>query len=253
MLDDQPIGAERGRRPGGGWHAGKRRGRGVSVPEWGQIVAGVARRQGAGVAADPDIRPVAAGIVGRFNERLAAGPSASGRLGLVVPAGRPVAHADFVRGWLLGQGALLVSADAGRVTGTTAPPRRFPFLEGQAACPSRAEPIAIRLGDDVAGKLAGSWLILRGTSDRATPMTGTITCAQGTDRCEIQSDEGGFARGWGGGGPTRYDRAWAFGGMRTFRFTPDGGRLSGRVFDDGVHIGNLKSNGITISAQAKGS
>jgi len=195
---------------------------------------------------------------GGFAEGVAAGQAAGGRFGLaevdvVAPAGKAVVHKDFLRGWFLAQGANLVSAGAGRVAVATPVPRRLWRFEGSAAYPGRNEPIAIRIGDDGAGKLAGAWLTLRGTPDRATPMTGTITCI-GADRCTVQSDDGGFAQAWNPAPSAKADfkSEWPFGGMRSFAFDLASDRLTGKVSDDSVYIGpDTNKNSIAITAVAK--
>ena len=194
---------------------------------------------------------------GGFGEGLAAGRGAGGQFGLaevhlVAPAGHPVAHQPFLRGWLLGQGAQLASAGSGRVATATAAPRRTWSFEGTAAYPAGNEPVAIRLGDDGAGKLAGAWLTLRGLPDRATPMTGTITCPA-PDHCLIQSDDAGFAQIWNpkpGPEPT-FGNDWPFAGMRRFTLEVRGNQLTGKVYDDGVHIGETDSDALPITATRK--
>lgn len=195
---------------------------------------------------------------GGFAEGVAAGQAAGGRFGLaevdmVAPTGKPVAHKDFLRGWFLAQGANLASAGSGRVAVATPVPRRLWRFEGEAAYPTRNEAVTIRIGEDGAGKLAGTWLTLRGTPDRATPMTGTITCSA-ADRCTIQSDDGGFAQAWNpaAGGEPKFNSEWPFGGMRGFAFDLTGDRLTGKVSDDGVYIGpDTSKNSIAITATAK--
>jgi hypothetical protein len=203
-----------------------------------------------------DLSPLSSS--GGFSEGVTAGRAAGGRFGLaevdiVAPAGKPVSHKEFLRGWFLAQGANLASAGSGRVALATPVPRHLWRFEGQAAYPGRQEAVAIRVGDDGAGKLAGAWLTLRGTPDRATPMTGTITCSA-ADRCSIQSDDGGFAQAWNPapGGEPKFESLWPFGGMRSFAFALAGDRLTGTVSDDSVYIGpDTNRNSIAIAATTK--
>jgi hypothetical protein len=203
-----------------------------------------------------DLSPLSAS--GGFAEGVAAGRAAGGRFGwaevdLVAPAGKPVAHRDFLRGWFLAQGGNLASAGSGRVALATPVPRRLWRFEGEAAYPGRQEAVTIRIGDDGAGKLAGAWLTLRGTPDRATPMTGTITCSA-PDRCAIQSDDGGFAQAWNPApaGVPKFDNEWPFGGMRSFGFALTGDRLTGSVSDESVYLGtDTNKNSIAITATTK--
>lgn len=191
---------------------------------------------------------------GGFLEGLAAGRAAGGQLSLaqvhlVAPAGRPVAHKAFLQGWLLGQGAQLASAGAGRVATVTAPPRRLWSFQGTVAYPTGGEPVVLRIGDDGAGKLAGAWLTMRGTPDRSTPMTGTIACSV-ADHCTIQSDDGGFAQVWNPkpGAEPSFGNDWPFAGMRRFAFELRGNQLTGKVYDDDVHIGDSDRNALAIEA-----
>lgn len=195
---------------------------------------------------------------GGFAEGLAAGRAAGGRFALaevdvVAPAGKAPAHAEFLRGWFLGQSAHLASVAAGRVGTATPPPARLRAFVGTAAYPGGAESVDIRIGDDGNGKLAASWLTLKGTPDRATPMTGTITC-QEPDRCTIRSDDGGFAQAWNPnpGATAAFDSEWPFAGMRNFAFDQKGVRLTGKISDDGIYIGNdTARDSIAIDAAAK--
>jgi hypothetical protein len=171
---------------------------------------------------------------------------------LVTPPGRAPAHKAFLEGYFLAQAANLVSYSPGRVGRPTSPPMRLSTFVGEAAYPERKEAVLIRLGADADGKLSGSWLTLRGTPDRPTPMTGRITCSG--EQCRIESDDGGFAQAWSDGpaGAPSFNGDWPFAGMRNFSFAVDGQRISGRVYDDAVYIGeDTTKNSIAVNGMKK--
>jgi hypothetical protein len=182
----------------------------------------------------------------------AAGSFNHAEVHLVTPSGRALAHKAFLQGYFLAQAGRLASYSAGRVGTPTSPPTRLSTFIGEAAYPERKEAVLIRLAADADGKLSGSWLTLRGTPDRATPMTGRMTC--GADQCRVESDDGGFAQTWSysPSGAPRFDGEWPFAGMRNFSFVVSEGRISGRVYDEAVYIGEDTSrNSIEISGVRK--
>lgn len=182
----------------------------------------------------------------------AAGSFNHAEVHLVTPPGRPPANNRFLEGYFLAQAGNLVSYSTGRVGRPTSPPVRLATFVGEAAYPERNEAVLIRLAADSDGKLSGSWLTLRGTPDRPTPMSGRMTCS--ADQCRVESDDGGFAQAWSNGSPgaPRFNGDWPFAGMRNFTFAVNGAQVSGRVYDDAVYIGeDTTKNSISINAIKK--
>jgi hypothetical protein len=178
-----------------------------------------------------------------FDQGAAAGRSAGGDLGLsevhiVLPAERPIPDQSFLRGYFLAQNGALASTAVGRIAASPPPPRRLWRFAGEAAYPSGAAPLEVRLGDDGNGKLVSSWMTVLGEPRFAIPMTGQIACSS-TESCKIGSDNGGFAQAWSGAAPDapRFAGDLPFGGMRNVALEIAGTKLSGRVADDGVMVG----------------
>lgn len=193
-----------------------------------------------------------------LDQGIAAGRTAGGDLGLaevhvVLPAERPIPDQNFLRGYFLAQNGALASTSVGRVVSSPPPPRRLWRFAGEAAYPSGAVPLDVRLGDDGSGKLTASWVTVLSDPRFAIPLSGQIACAS-TDRCKVTSDSGGFAQIWAGSTPNapKFDANLPFGGMRSATLEIAGDKLTGRASDDAVTVGKDDSqNWIGIKATTK--
>ena len=202
--------------------------------------------------------PAGSGPTSRLADGISAGRSASGDLGMaevhvVLPVERPLPDQSFLRGYFLAQNAVLASTSVGRVTGSPLPPRRLWYFAGEAAYPSGAVPLDVRLGDDGGGKLTASWVTVLSDPRFAIPLTGQIACATATN-CKISSDSNGFAQAWTGASSNapKFSAELPFGGMRNAVLNIAGERLTGRVSDDAVTVGkNPNQNWIEIKASTK--
>lgn len=147
---------------------------------------------------------------------------------------------EYAEAFFLAQHAQLLTWGGNTPGGLPAAPVELRRFGGDATYPSGKETVQIRVASDRNGSLVGSWLILRGRPDRATPLTGQITCSA-SDACTLRGDEGGFAQAWSlaPGADPEFDAETPFGGARDWEFTIAGSRLSGRVFDPGVQLGQL--------------
>lgn len=185
------------------------------------------------------------------------GRRAGGDLGradvhVVLPAGANSAGRDFFQAFFLAQEGRLASYDAGKVSAAAGVPIRLWQMTGQAAYPSKPELIDVRIGEDARGKLTGSWLTTLGEPRFPIPLEGQIACAG--DVCKIVSDNSGFAQRWSNapGDPPEFRNDMPFGGMRSFAFDLARGKLTGRVFDVAVYVGDDRNrNGVDVTASAK--
>ena len=190
-----------------------------------------------------------------FDQGVAAGRASGGDLGLsevhiVLPAEHPIPDQSFLRGYFLAQNGALVSTAVGRISASPSPPRRLWRFAGEAAYPSGAVPLEVRIGDDGNGKLTASWMNVLGDPRYAIPLTGQIACAS-AESCKIVSDNGGFAQAWSGAAPNapKFAANLPFAGMRNVTLHITGPKLTGQASDDAVVVGK-SSNQTWIDVQA---
>lgn len=151
---------------------------------------------------------------------------------------------DYAQAFFLAQNANLLTWAGAALTTMPAAPTSIVRFTGEAAYPSGPESIQLRLAADRNGNLVNSWLVLRGSPNRSTPLTGPQTCdAPGV--CHVSSDDGGFAQVWSEspGGEPEFDNTMPFGGLREWEISTRDARLTGRVFDPAVQqIGPAPGN-----------
>lgn len=165
---------------------------------------------------------------------------------LLVSGRRSALARDYAEAFFLAQHARLLSWGDSTPTALPAPPVEVRRFVGEAQYPAGPEAIQIRLATDRNANLVDSWLILRGSPDRATPLTGQQTCAE-AEHCTLRSDQGGFAQAWSlaPGGDPEFNNNFPFGGVRDWEIVVDDGRLTGRAFDPAVRIGASDSIAVT--------
>ena len=151
---------------------------------------------------------------------------------------------DYAQAFFLAQHANLITwAD-------DAPPAMPPApiavrrISGEAMYPNGPETVNIRLAQDRNGVLVNSWLVLRGSPDRSTPLTGQATCDSSTV-CRFRSDDAGFAQAWSisPGGEPEFDAETPFGGMRSWELTLNDETMKGAVTDPAIdQVGSTPGN-----------
>jgi len=171
---------------------------------------------------------------------------------VIQPSGGEDLHREFMDAFLLAQHGGLAYWGDYRVGALAAAPVSVSRYAGDAAYPKGPETLQIRIGIDRNGKLVNSWVLLKGRPDRSTPMTGNAVCGQ-DGRCEIRSDQGGFAQAWSlaPGGEPEFDPEAPFGGMRDFQLISDRERVTGRVFDAAISQIGDAGDSIAIKAAAQ--
>ncbi len=187
-----------------------------------------------------------------------AGFKAGGDFGLadvmvVQPEGVAPTGKEFLEGFLLAQGARLVSYSSGKPTSGERAPKAVRFFEGEAAYPGRNERLNLRIADDGKGNLSSSWLTMMGGVNKPIPLTGQISCSS-PSICKVTSDDKGFAQSWSPqpGGEPEFINELPFAGMRNFSFDIVGKELKGEVSDPMVQIGNDGSkSSIAIKAEVR--
>jgi len=151
---------------------------------------------------------------------------------------------DYTQAFFLAQHANLLTWAGGALTTLPAAPVSIVRFSGEAAYPSGPESIQVRLAADRNGNLVSSWMVLRGSPNRSTPLTGPQTC-EAPGQCRVSSDDGGFAQAWSlsPGGEPEFHNDMPFGGLREWELTTRDARLTGRVFDPAVEqIGPIPGN-----------
>lgn len=142
---------------------------------------------------------------------------------------------DYAQAFFLAQHANLLTWAGGALSTVPAAPASVVRFAGEAAYPSGPEAIQIRIAADRNGNLVNSWVVLRGSPNRSTPLTGPQTC-EAPGACRISSDDGGFAQAWSPspGGEPEFDNTMPFGGLREWEMNTRDARVTGRVFDPAV-------------------
>jgi hypothetical protein len=151
---------------------------------------------------------------------------------------------EYAQAFFLAQHANLMSWAGSSPTAMPAAPVTVIRYTGEASYPNGPESIQIRLAVDRNDNLVNSWLVLRGSPNRSTPLTGPQTC-DGPGSCRISSDDGGFAQAWtlSPGGEPSFDNDIPFGGLREWEIETRDARLTGRVHDPAVQqIGPTPGN-----------
>lgn len=187
-----------------------------------------------------------------------AGFKAGGDFGLadvmiVQPEGTAPKGKEFLEGFLLAQGARLVSYSSGKPMAGERAPKAVRLFEGEAAYPGRSERLNLRIADDGKGNLSSSWLTMLGGVNKPIPMTGQISCSS-PSICKLTSDDKGFSQAWSPqpGGEPEFINELPFAGMRNFAFDIQGKDLKGEVSDPMVQIGNDGSkSAIAIKASQR--
>lgn len=151
---------------------------------------------------------------------------------------------DYAQAFFLAQHANLLTWAGDALATMPAAPTSVVRYSGEAAYPGGPESIQVRVAADRNGNLVNSWLVLRGSPNRSTPLTGPQTC-EAPGVCRLSSDDGGFAQAWSlsPGGEPEFHNDMPFGGLREWEMTMRDARLTGRVFDPAVQqIGATPGN-----------
>lgn len=151
---------------------------------------------------------------------------------------------DYAQAFFLAQHANVMTWGGNSLTTLPAAPRTLERYVGEAAYPNGPEAVQMRIAADRNGNLVNSWLVLRGSPNRSTPLSGPQTC-EAAGSCRLSSDDGGFAQAWSPspGGEPEFENTMPFGGLREWEIATRDARLTGRIFDPAVqqigpHAGN---------------
>lgn len=158
---------------------------------------------------------------------------------------------EYFQAFLLAQHARLAHWGGVNMGAVPIAPASVQRFVGKVQYPDSLENVRLRISVDKNGKLSDSWIILEGTPDRSTPMTGQAVC-KSRGECNISSDSEGFAQAWSlaPGGEPEFDPDGPFGHMRRFEFNIDGKDLSGRIFDPAVDQIGSKSGNDSLTVEA---
>ncbi|HAH11293.1 MAG TPA: hypothetical protein DCL54_07760 [Alphaproteobacteria bacterium] len=151
---------------------------------------------------------------------------------------------DYASAFFLASGANLVTWSNTSVSTMPLPPTKIVRFTGDVEYPSGPETVSVRLGIDRNGGLSNSWIVLRGSPDRSTPLTGTQINCSSSHTCSYRSDDEGFAQAWSPmpGGQAEFAAEMPFGGVRQWELASDGVKLTGRVFDASMIMSNNRQD-----------
>ena len=159
---------------------------------------------------------------------------------------------EYAQAFFLVQNANLISWAGSAPGALPQAPVSVQRFAGEAAYPNGPEAIQVRIAVDRNDNLVNSWMVLRGSPNRSTPLTGPQTCSA-PGACHLSSDDGGFAQAWTSapGGEPDFVEDIPFGGLREWEIDIQDARLTGAIRDAAVQqIGPTPGNdSIRLTAQ----
>ncbi|NNM75796.1 hypothetical protein HJG53_02600 [Sphingomonas sp. ID1715] len=162
----------------------------------------------------------------------------------VVPAGRPLGENQraFLDAFLLASRGDLKSVAPFSPDGLSKPPVRLISYSGELPLGGGIKtPMELRLASAADGTIVNSWISYTGSKGvRATPLAGQFVCgAEGV--CDLRGDPNlSLGQRWRtepGKAPQPLPEG-PFGGMRLIEGKDDGQRLTGRIYDPVIYVGD---------------
>ncbi|MDP3800610.1 hypothetical protein [Brevundimonas sp.] len=114
---------------------------------------------------------------------------------LVGPGASSAGHGrDFAQAFFLGSQGRVLGWGGAAFNALPAAPVEVRTYTGEIVYPADRFPMRLVIGRDAQNRLVNSWLIVRSDTELATPIGGSLTCAEGV--CRLVSDRGGLAQQW---------------------------------------------------------
>lgn len=101
---------------------------------------------------------------------------------------------EYADAFFLGAQGDLLSWGGATFSALTAPPTETREYSGEISYPHDQFPMILRVSTDTAGRLVNSWVFITSDAEWATPVSGSMSCADG--ECRLTNDRTGFAQAW---------------------------------------------------------
>jgi hypothetical protein len=161
----------------------------------------------------------------------------------VVPAGRALSDTQkaFLDALVLGSQGDLKAVAPFSPDGLAKPPVRVVLYSGELPLDATVKtPMDLRLASAADGAIVNSWLSYTGSRGvRATPVAGQFVCVS-DGACNLRGDPNALGQRWRtepGVSPQAMPSG-PFGGMRIIEGRDDGQRLTGRIYDPVIFVGD---------------